>query len=191
MIHCLKCFIIPLKILCHLCLMGVNCSVFLPWSLFLSISIHTRSGSVQVPLCPIVTTTRALKLISLPNTCPSVFYIVRTILLKMTPVSSLLKTFNSLKIHSAQPKPEIPYTIWPLATPPYYFSPFAYCSTQGGLLARPSTHQEQSYLRHMFRMCLPLSTTLFLTCVYDLFSLYFQVSMNLCPYSGILLGPTK
>lgn len=107
----------------------------------------------------------------------------------MTPVTSLLKTFNSLKIPSAQPKPEIPYTIWPLAT--HYFSPFAYCSTQGGLLARPSTHQEQSYLRHMFCMCLPLSTTLFLRHVYDLFSLYFQVSMNLCPYSGIFLGPTK
>ena len=34
----LKCFIIPWKIFCRLCLMGVNCSVSLPWSLFLSIS---------------------------------------------------------------------------------------------------------------------------------------------------------
>lgn len=39
-----------------------------------------------------------------------------------------------LRIQSAQPKPGIPYTTWPLATPSY-FSPFAYCSTQVGLMA--------------------------------------------------------
>ena len=39
-------------------------------SVSLHLYTHTRSRSVQVPLCPIVTTTRALKLISLPNTCP-------------------------------------------------------------------------------------------------------------------------
>ena len=77
------------------------------------------------------------------------------------------QTFNSLRIQGAQPKPEIPYTTWPLATPSY-FSPFAYCSTQVGLLAHPSTHQEQSSLRHVFCMCLPSllcsSSDVYVTC---------------------------
>lgn len=37
----------------------------------------------------------------------------------------------------------------------------------------------------------PLPTTLFLRRVCDLFCLYSQVSINLCPYSGIFLGPNK